>query len=89
MKGSRHNKVTTYAGISEFALFYRYYLKAVDIIAYDIVRPNGWRQKRQSIDMINISKDGLHLRTSYYRQEHLCIDTDSHNNIVVDGVDFT
>ena len=86
---NRNKKVSAYDGISEFALSMVYYFQHVNIVAYDKIRPDGWRTKRQAMKILNISKDGLETRITSYRSYRLCIDTDRNSKMITDGVDFS
>jgi len=88
MRGNRHKKVSTYEGISEFALDFRYYDACVNINAYNIINADSWRKYRQSFVILNISYNGLNSKISGYKADKLHIGIDDYSDVMIDGVDF-
>jgi hypothetical protein len=92
MKRIRRKLVSTYDGVSEFALAtkssYMGTSRYVYVYAYNILRPDSWQRMRQSVSIITISHEGLYIGLHLYEANRRNIDIDDHSQMVLDGVDF-
>jgi len=88
MKRVRCRKVKLYDGISEFAMT-RDWGSQVNFYAYNILKPDHWKNKRDSYFIFSINNDGLYANIREYRALDLKIELDSNKKIYFDGTDFT
>jgi hypothetical protein len=87
----RRIKVNTYDGVSEFTFDVNAWSGKAFIKVYNILQPNGWRQKRQSFTLFYIGEE-MAAKVNTYRANQLHIDIHDNNaytySLIVDGIDY-
>lgn len=75
MKGKRHIKVSSFSGISEFALDSDRWYSRVYIIVYDKIG-SSWKSRRESFYLVTIDSDGCYLYIGNGDSDRLLVDVD-------------